>query len=78
MSVDTGSKFTAGVVDTADQVPPVSLAPVVHIECMANVYANFYREKIGRALYSIGLLGAPGQKPSIRRTRDKNFVGTSL
>jgi hypothetical protein len=31
-AVDPGSKFTVGVVDTADQLPPVSLIPVVHLE----------------------------------------------
>ncbi len=29
MSVDKGSKFTVGVVDTADELPPVSFTSVV-------------------------------------------------
>ena len=30
--VDTGGKFAAGVVDTGDNLPLVSLTPVVHLD----------------------------------------------
>jgi hypothetical protein len=45
--LDTGGKFAAGVVDTGDKLPPVSLTPAANLQ--PDISANFRKnyEKIG-------------------------------
>ncbi len=75
MSVDTGSKFTVGVVDTTDELPPVSLTLVVHNK--DKCFREFFKGK-NRKGAILGLSGARDKMIHVKNLQDKNFVGTSL
>jgi hypothetical protein len=41
--IDTGNKFITGVIDTAEQLSPVTTTPVIHFSLLSMTPLNIYR-----------------------------------
>jgi hypothetical protein len=70
---DTDDKFFAGVVDTAEQLSPVSLTPVININ--SQISPRIF-EKIQKG--SNGILGGLGDTDSWKKLEVENLLFDSL